>query len=291
MALQLLHPHIRDENITFENTGHVYFIDGCSNDTVSTTTLIKTFTSPFPGRFICRRMVNSPKFPNKPTHSEYKQYVVDTEGQRRATDDIIEDILKHWRRKGEEACRLGTNLHNSIDEFYNDIPVDLESTKELKLFCQFNKDYTAKGFVPYRTEWFIYDDTDRICGAIDCVMFRPSDGTYHIFDWKRSKKIKKSGNRMKYPLLHLRDCNFMIYSLQLNVYKYILEVFYGITVHSMCLVILHPSQHTYQIEEVPMLQNEVKDMILEYKKMKSTKPVPISDYFPSNYIPIRIYFP
>jgi len=83
----------------------------------------------------------------------------------------------------------------------------------------------------FRTEWVIYDEESKISGSVDMVYKDPLDGKYIIADWKRSKEIKmsniwKSGN---HPITHdLDDCNFIHYSLQLCIYKTILEKNYGI---------------------------------------------------------------
>lgn len=41
------------------------------------------------------------------------------------------------------------------------------------------------------------------------------------------------------------DCNFIHYSLQLSIYKYILEKLYGMKITGCYLVILHPSQSDF----------------------------------------------
>ena len=48
---------------------------------------------------------------------------------------------------------------------------------------------------------------------------------FYLFDWKRSKQIKKENRyrKGKHPLNHLDDANYWHYALQLNIYKYILE--------------------------------------------------------------------
>lgn len=54
------------------------------------------------------------------------------------------------------------------------------------------------------------------------------------------------------PLDDLDDCDGSKYSLQLNVYKYILENFYGQSVSHMGLVSFHPNQEDYFYHVVPV---------------------------------------
>jgi hypothetical protein len=58
---------------------------------------------------------------------------------------------------------------------------------------------------------------------------------------------------------HLPDANFYHYSLQLNVYRTILEEKYGKIIKGMCLVRLHPNNYfdTYERIEVPFMNAEV----------------------------------
>ena len=67
---------------------------------------------------------------------------------------------------------------------------------------------------------------------------------------------------------HLPDTNFWHYSLQLNVYKRILEVKYGKKVTALYLVCLHPSSgyKTYDRISVPILEKEIDDLFDVRKK-------------------------
>ena len=82
-----------------------------------------------------------------------------------------------------------------------------------------------------------------------------------IYDWKRCKEIKQSNDFKEFAstecIKHLPDTNFWHYSLQLNIYKAILERKYDKKVAAMYLVCLHPSLSSYQLFPVPDLAEEV----------------------------------
>ena len=63
------------------------------------------------------------------------------------------------------------------------------------------------------------------------MIFENPDGSLQIYDWKRCKEISYDsyyGKAAITPCIsHLPDTNFWHYSLQLNVYKNILEIKYG----------------------------------------------------------------
>jgi hypothetical protein len=118
-----------------------------------------------------------------------------------------------------------------------------------------------QGFVPYRTEWLVFNDEIRLAGSIDMIYAKPG-GTFAIYDWKRSKEIKTENKYQKGlgPLSHLDDCNYWHYSLQLNNYRRLLEKFYGLVVDELALVILHPNNKSYQIVKLNLMDAEVEAM-------------------------------
>ena len=61
--LKQLYPHTRDANITFEEEGHKYTINGETNYT-SVTTWLKKFFYPFNDELIITNMMKSPKWPD-----------------------------------------------------------------------------------------------------------------------------------------------------------------------------------------------------------------------------------
>jgi ATP-dependent exoDNAse (exonuclease V) beta subunit len=98
------------------------------------------------------------------------------------------------------------------------------------------------------------------------MIYENPDGTLSIYDWKRSKEITTTNNWNKFALTecisHLPDTNFWHYSLQLNIYKTILEEKYNKTIKDLYLVRFHSSNpdNTYDLLPVPFLKNEVTDL-------------------------------
>ena len=63
-------------------------------------------------------------------------------------------------------------------------------------------------------------------GTIDMLAYNLKKGCYSIIDWKTSKKFDQGNSftpYMKPPFEHVLSCNTNEYSLQLSLYKYILE--------------------------------------------------------------------
>jgi ATP-dependent exoDNAse (exonuclease V) beta subunit len=165
--------------------------------------------------------------------------------------------LEKHRKKASDA---GTKLHCDIERFYNSIAAE-NTSKEYLQFLDFHKKI-GETLKPYRTEWTVFDEDIQISGSIDMV-FQDADGSLLIYDWKRSKAIKKQNMwecATTECINHLPNSNFWHYSLQLNTYKKILERKYGKIVSGLFLVVLHPNQDSWKRIKVPILENEMNDL-------------------------------
>ena len=229
----------RDARISFDENSHTYFVDGKSKGYVSTTQLVRTMFEKFDANEVIKKMKSSKNW------SKSKYFGMSDE-----------EIRVAWEKQGKDASMAGTMVHKAIDKFYTQPPssYELPSGREFEMFKDFVNDHPH--FVPHKSEWFVFDNEAKVCGAIDMVYEdcslanrRKSSAakSYVIVDWKRCKEIKYN-NHWKNGLglcSSLPDCNFIHYSLQLAIYKYILEKNYGIVIAHTFLVVLHPSQEKY----------------------------------------------
>lgn len=247
--LQKLNPHPRDNRCVFDEEPHIYYIDG-KNDNISVTTLVHNQLFPhFDADKIINRMMNSKKW----TDSKYY-------GMTKA------EIKQQWEDNKNESATQGTFLHLCIELFYNQQPKENNSV-EYQYFLNFQNDIGHK-LTPYRTEWVVFDEEVKLCGSIDMIyqQTKEDDTNLIIYDWKRTKKITDFSNEMGYePLNHLPNSNFWHYSLQLNIYKRILENNYDKKISEMYLLVLHPDNQNYIRKKVPILADEI-DYIWELRK-------------------------
>ncbi len=142
------------------------------------------------------------------------------------------------------------------------IPADVKVTPEWRYFQKFWSDFGGD-LEPYRMEWEVWVEEIKLAGSIDGVFRRKSDGKFLIYDWKRSKEIKSDnpfGTGLP-PVNHLPDTNYWHYTLQLNVYRWVLETYYGLDIAEMYLVILHPDNKSYRRMRLNRLDDEVADMV------------------------------
>ena len=155
-------------------------------------------------------------------------------------------------------------MHYDIECYYNDMKIDNTSV-EYSYFEKFKEDF--KHLKPYRTEWMVWDKELKLAGSID-MLFTDRHNNLLIYDWKRCRQIKMSNKWQSStnPIFsELPDTNFWHYSLQLNIYKYLLEKNYGKQVVGLFLIFLHPENKnkSYIRLEVPDLQDKIHQFAQE----------------------------
>ena len=242
MYLQNKNKHKRDKRIRFDKCPHIYYVDEKPIKISVTKFVHEKFKA-----FNANKIATKVEIKNK--NNEKSEYY----GMNKS------EILEKWEKNRVEASQQGTILHDSIEKYYNNEKVENDSI-EYKYFLNFQQDYID--LEAYRTEWEIYYEEASLAGSID-MLYKNSDGSYSIYDWKRTKKIEK--NTMfefgEKPLDHFPNTNFWHYSLQLNTYKYILENKYDMVIKDMYLVVLHPNNDNYERIEVPQLQDDIDTLI------------------------------
>jgi hypothetical protein len=157
---------------------------------------------------------------------------------------------------------VNDDVNDDVDDECIVFPPTIDDgSKEFDYFKKFVDEIVLKEELePYRTEMLVYDEEIKITGSID-MLYRKNNGEFAIFDWKRSKEILYEGFRGKKSSVkcinHLNDSNFWHYSLQLNIYRRILEKNYGLIVSDLRLVILHPDNNNYICLNVSFLDDEI----------------------------------
>jgi hypothetical protein len=230
-----LNKHHRDTRIKFFPDSHTYLIDN-NPKSISASTLVKRFF----GDFDDEKWAAIKAFERGIAPEQQKS---------------------EWESNRQVSAQLGTQLHMDIEKYFDsDKSIAPKGKKEFGHFLEFYNSYLT-GLRPYRTEWRIFDDFLFIAGTADMI-FKKADGTYAIYDWKRSQDIKRN-NRFQKGIgvcRDLDDCNYNHYCLQLNIYKKILEDHYAKPVSEMFFVQLHPNFDSYNVFSVPDMSDIIDKM-------------------------------
>jgi hypothetical protein len=280
--LEMKNPHPRDERIVFiggndpsEDMGssdgpHRYYLDGSCRHLMSVTTFLKLFFTPFNAELQAKRTLQTKTFADCHHRPSYRYYGCNT----------WEDVQRVWNRD----ANMGTLVHANAECDLNGEPYTVikENVKPLQQFKKLFADEKWVQWQPFRTEWSLFDEETLITGQLDyAAMANYSRGELVLFDWKRSEAIRDSnferysggsqrvgGYGGKGPCQKLEDCNYIHYSLQLNIYAYMVRKHYGLNVVKMFIIQLHPKNkdNTARVYQVPNLMSVVEEMFA-YRKL------------------------
>lgn len=213
------------ENVFFIDKNHTYKING-EDAKCSVTTLLKKYTPEFKGE--------------KPAKAIAAKRGVS-----------VEDVLGEWDYKKEYSCHKGTEFHKFAENYLARKRTSLDENAAKQFFVSKNSMSVLEDFKNYKKEmlgmisnflkfynWYkdaysivkselvIGDPNTKICGTIDNLSLNEKTGELAIFDYKTNQNIKSEGYKKETllePFTHLQNCEMVKYSLQLWIYKLILE--------------------------------------------------------------------
>jgi hypothetical protein len=182
----------------------------------------------------------------------------------------IKDLEKEWEYKKDCGLCLGTVVHNYLENRWFNKVFPISDPCYHKLVNDENfKDklmdtiHSARSFyndhkhlVPVRAEFIVYDEEWGVAGQIDLLAMDPKTEQLYIIDYKTDDKIttENSYQKLRGPLNHLDECSLNEYSLQLNMYKVMLEKNTSLKVSKIYIVSF--SNEQYEMFEAKDLEKE-----------------------------------
>jgi ATP-dependent exoDNAse (exonuclease V) beta subunit len=154
--------------------------------------------------------------------------------KRKAKKDGVteQSLLDLWQKIGDEASAFGNLVHLMAETIVRSKSFaaadDLAQTDKAKLYLEAVKASIAQILRNYEIiepEQIVFSMKYKVAGTMDLLLRHRKTGKYLIADYKTSKEIKTSsyqGQRGYGPCARLENCNFIHYSLQLEIYKRIL---------------------------------------------------------------------
>ncbi len=249
-TLDQKHPLRRDGDVSLIESTHQYIIKGnCfeSKNYISVTQFVKQHFAEFDPDKVADQILQSEQM----SSDTYQYY-----GFNKA------DILNQWK----DCAVQGTKLHADIEKYFNNHTEISNSSIEYVYFLNYVKDHSY--LTPYRTELKIYSKQLQIAGSID-MLYKLDNGHYLIADWKRSKRINTGQQSHEVDqctaagLEHMLNTNYNHYCLQLNMYRYILELEYNMLIDGMFFVVFHPNNVSgnYELYPMPRLKIETEKLV------------------------------
>lgn len=237
--------------ITFFDVPHKYYLN--NNELLSVTTLIHNYYEDFDVEY----------------WSEYKgnQFNLSSDKIKRAWNFIN----KKGTLKGSIIHNYAENLfQNKIFEYPKELilnefgfdPILNEYLITKNHVDKFYKDVFNK-LIPIRTEYVLYDEESMIGGMLDILFYNVKKNEIQIFDWKTNKSFSKENNERRFTgcLSILEKSDLEIYSLQLSLYKYIIEKNTNIKLGKSYLVWFSHNNSNYELIEAKDRTYYVKQII------------------------------
>lgn len=243
--LEKLHPHARDKDIEFHQDTHEYIVRG-QKYKASVSKVVHAYFPQFNAPEILDKCYPAWAYNKKSRYYQLITYIRLIVGITN-DDDIKKEIAKSWAANGKDKADYGTAVHYLVELYLNDempesAPDDENKTQEFQQFLEWKQ--THPTWIPYRTEWSIFHEDHGIAGQIDSVWLDQETGLYHMVDWKIVETLSQKhdyGEKGFPPFQDLPNTNLYHYTIQQNLYKYILETKYDFPISSMRLLQLHPT--------------------------------------------------
>lgn len=191
-----------------------------------------------------------------------------------------QEVLDEWEYKNKFSCAKGSTCHEYIQSLFSGEPykpIDFDGGDEFWNASEKIKEQAKWFWREYRDrlehladEFIIGDEQCSVASAIDHIFINKITGGLVLVDYKTNSDIHKNekyAKPMKAPLQHLLDTTLNHYSIQLSIYKYLVEKHTDLKFEEMFIVWFSENNDEYQIIEVPYLEKEVKK-ILEWEMWK-----------------------
>jgi hypothetical protein len=238
MNVQIPHELFTSFNeITFYDEPHKYYVNG--KELISVTTLLHKYQEEF----------------NEDYWSNYKseQFSISQK-----------EVLRAWNFINKKGTIKGTAIHDYAENLFQNKefkypkelilnefgfdPVINEYNITKKHVNKFYNDVQGK-LIPIRTEMVVYDKESLIAGMLDMLFYNIKAQEFQIYDWKSNKDFtyEMKNRHLLDELFALEDCDMEIYSLQLELYKYIIEKATGIKLGNSYIVWFSHNNDNYKI--------------------------------------------
>jgi len=226
-------------DITFYDEPHKYFLN--NKELISVTTLIHKYQEEFQEDYWSN-------YKSEQFHISQKE------------------ILRAWNFINKKGIIKGSAIHdyaqnlfeNKKFEYPSDIivkefgfdPVINEYNITKKHVDKFYNDVHGK-LIPIRTEMIVYDKESLIGGMLDILFYNIKAKEFQIWDNKTNKDFtfEMKSRHLLNELYVLEDCDLELYSLQLGLYKYIIEKNISIKLGKSYIIWFSHNNSTYQIIE------------------------------------------
>ena len=98
---------------------------------------------------------------------------------------------------------------------------------------------------------------------LDMLFYNVKAGEFQVWDWKSNKKFttEEKSRHLLNELCMIEDCDLELYSLQLELYKYIIEKNTGIKLGKSYIVWFSHNNPTYKVIETKNRRYDIEVIV------------------------------
>jgi ATP-dependent exoDNAse (exonuclease V) beta subunit len=173
-------------------------------------------------------------------------------------------ILAEWKKLNDYANEVGTDTHQWIEDYFNQVWKPLPSNLDvIHRINKFNKIYAKKLYKlePLKFEVRVFSPKWKIAGMIDALfVYR---GKIYIIDYKTNKEFtddnhpKGKYEKLLAPFQDYFKNHINEYSIQLSLYSLILEE-WGFQVGGAYIVYIGPGDEEAELYKVVDMRDNLK---------------------------------
>jgi ATP-dependent exoDNAse (exonuclease V) beta subunit len=131
-------------------------------------------------------------------------------------------MLARWSAKCDTAADKGTLVHDAIKQYAS----TGESRVDIPEFQAWRRWWLTTGMVPIALEHMVASVDIGVAGTLDALLYSRKTDKLHVFDWKTNERFRLSSQYREFMLPPFSDvpcCEFQSYSLQVSLYRLMLE--------------------------------------------------------------------
>ena len=243
-------PFVVFNDVKYYDEPHKYYVG--DRELISVTTLIHKYQEEF----------------NEGYWSEYKANEFNVKQ---------DEILRAWKFINKKGTMKGSIIHDYAENlFLNKIfkypkdeilfefgfdPIWNEYLITKKHVDKFHKESLGK-LIPIKTELVVCDKESLIGGMVDMLFYNVKAKEFQLWDWKTNKKFsEESNNKLLHDLYLLDDCDYNVYSLQLQLYKYIIEKNTQIKLGKSYVIWFSHNNTNYEVIEMKNMEYYINLMV------------------------------
>lgn len=134
-----------------------------------------------------------------------------------------ENVIKDWEKIKNDACDLGTRVHDFGERYFSNKELIPELPQEKAIVAYWNS--LPASYIPLLCETIVYCEELGYAGTFDLLFYDTERNGVVIADYKTNGDLHKNfnGQKLLKPFDFMLDSPFNKYQLQLSYYQIPLE--------------------------------------------------------------------